>query len=80
MARYFFDVIDGRTISDEVGVDLPDLAALRREAMRLLPDIARDEIYKDDRDVQTLAIMVRDEAGQPVYTANLSYAGIWLRS
>ncbi len=53
MARYFFDVIDRRTISDEVGVDLHDLAAVRREAMRLLPEIARDEIYKDDRDVQT---------------------------
>ncbi|MER2198520.1 DUF6894 family protein [Methylobacterium brachiatum] len=80
MARYFFDVIDGRTISDEVGLDLADLAALRREAMRLLPEIARDEMHNDDRDVQTLAIMVRDEAGQPIYTANLSYAGIWLRS
>lgn len=80
MARYFFDVIDGRTISDKVGVDLPDLAAVRREAMRLLPEIALDEIHNDDRDVQTLALMVRDEAGQAVYIANLSYAGIWLRS
>ncbi|AYO85902.1 DUF6894 family protein [Methylobacterium brachiatum] len=80
MARYFFDVIDGRTISDEVGLDLADLAALRREAMRLLPEIARHEMHNDDRDVQTLAIVVRDEAGQPIYTANLSYAGIWLRS
>ncbi|MCJ2069195.1 hypothetical protein MKK75_10325 [Methylobacterium sp. J-030] len=80
MARYFFDVIDGRTISDEAGIDLPDLAAVRREAVRLLPEIARDEIHKYDCDAQTLALMVRDEAGQPVYIANLSYAGIWLRS
>ena len=79
MARYFFDVIDGCTISDEVGVDLPDQAAVRREAMRLLPEIARDEIYRDARDVQCLAVMVRDNAGHPVYTATLSYAGIWLR-
>ena len=57
MARYFCDVIDGRTINDEVGIDLPDLAAVRREAMRLLPEIARDEIHKEDGDVQTLALM-----------------------
>lgn len=78
MARYFFDVIDGRTVTDAVGVDLPDLAAVRREAMRVLPEIARDEIRRNDRDVQTLAVTVRDETGQPVYTANLSYVGIWL--
>ncbi len=80
MARYFFDVIDGRTISDAVGVDLSDQAAVRREAMRLLPEIARDEIHRDAREVQSLAVMVRDETGHPVYTATLSYAGIWLKT
>lgn len=79
MARYFFDVIGDRTTKDEVGLDLPDLAAVRHEAMRLLPDIIRSEIRREDRDVQTLALVVTDEEGRPVYSANLSYAGMGLQ-
>lgn len=80
MTYYFFDVIDGRTVNDPVGVNLPDLAAVRREVVRFLPEIAQDELRRDERDAQTVVVVVRDEAGQPVYTANLSYAGIWPRS
>ena len=33
MQRYYFHLQDGRTILDEMGVDLPDLAAVQHNAL-----------------------------------------------
>ena len=42
MPRYFFDIRDGEElIPDEEGMDLPDLEAAFREAVRSLADISQ---------------------------------------
>jgi hypothetical protein len=33
MSRYFFHVMNGKAVIDETGVDYPDLASMRREAI-----------------------------------------------
>ncbi len=44
MARYYFHVQDGRTILDDEGVELPDLDAARKEAIRASGEALRDGI------------------------------------
>ena len=77
MPRFFFDIHDGQHIRDDEGVELPDLEAVRKEAMRALPGIASDEIPKDG-DRQNFTVVVTDEDGHAVYCATLSYVGQWL--
>jgi hypothetical protein len=75
--RYFFDVHDGAFQRDDEGTECANIEEVRRVAKRLLPDIARDGIPLDgDRHIYT--VLVTSEDGQPVYSAALSFAGIWL--
>ena len=79
MARYFFDVHDDERIqSDDDGQEFASDEAACLEARRLLPDIARDELVKDG-DKRTYAVLVTDESGHPIYSATLTYTGIWLQ-
>ena len=76
MARYFFDIDDGRFHRDPEGTECATLGEVRQEAMRALAEIARDAIPADgDRQVFTLS--VRDGDGRAVYEATLNYAGRW---
>lgn len=78
MSRYFFDVHDnGRIHRDDHGHELPDFDAVRNEAQKTLPEIAYHEIHKDG-DRQSYVVVVTDEEGHPVYSATLSYTGLWL--
>lgn len=47
---------------------------VRKEAQRLLPEIAYHEIPMDD-DHRSFLVLVRNEQGQTVYTAALIYQG-----
>lgn len=78
MPRYFFDIQDGSGLMrDTIGIPMEDPAQIRHEAMQALPAIARDEIPKDG-DRQAFTIMVRDENNLTVYTATLTFAGLWM--
>lgn len=74
MPRFFFDIHDGDPVRDEDGVDLPDLDAAIREALRGLPSFAAHYIPKGG-DRQQVSIVVRDEDRRPIYTAALSFCG-----
>ena len=77
MPRYFFDIDDGdrRTLDDE-GFDLPGLQEARDEAIRVLPDIARDVL--PDGDHRNFVVTVRAEGGLPVFRATLSLVAKWV--
>lgn len=77
MPRYFFDIYDSGITKDDEGHDLPDEAAVRRAAMESLPKIAADEIPADG-DKRHFIVVARNEDGQAVYTATLSYVGLKL--
>ncbi len=78
MPRYYFDILDGGPHEDDVGTECADDEAVRRIAMQTLPRIASDEIPADG-DRRHFTVVARDEEGLPVYTATLSFAGVWLR-
>ena len=78
MPRYFFDIHNGhKPHHDEVGAEFSDLEAVRHQAMRVLPEIAKDEVPADG-DRQTFTVMVTDEDGKPIYSAALNFTGMWL--
>jgi len=78
MPRYSFDIHYGSSLSrDTIGTECDGHEGVRFEAMRALPAIARDEIPKDG-DRQAFTVLVRDEGNLTVYTATVTFAGLWL--
>ncbi|MCZ3030373.1 hypothetical protein NYY88_18890, partial [Acinetobacter baumannii] len=62
MPRYFIDLHDGTNlVRDQTGVDLPDLAAARDQAVRMMTRIAQG--LSDPQVRQDYVIAVRDEQG-----------------
>lgn len=79
MPRYFFDIHDDHTVHhDDTGTEFDSLDDVRHAAMRLLPDMAREEVPKDG-DRRSLVVLVTGEGGHPVYSATLSFTGLWLK-
>ncbi len=65
MPRFFSDIQDGdEQQRDEEGLELPNGEAVRKTAMRLLPDIARDEVPLDG-DRRSFTVIVTDMNGKP---------------
>ena len=80
MARYFFDIHDGsKFFRDPEGHDCANMDEIRHEAMLSLPAIAKQEIPRLAADTQAFTVVVRDEAGSALYTATLTFAGLWLK-
>jgi hypothetical protein len=71
MPRFFFDTHDGDHLTaDEEGLDLDGIEQAREEAVRALPDLARDLLPDGDR--RSFAVTVRDESGTALLTATLT--------
>jgi len=67
MPKFFFDIRDGEhDMRDEEGTELTDRKAARKEALAVLPDIARDK--SPDRDRRDFIVDVRDETDRLVFT------------
>jgi hypothetical protein len=71
--RYFFNVHDGRDYPDAEGTELPDLAAVRAEALRSSGELLRGnngtaEFWSGD----DWAMNVTDEAGKNLLTLRFS--------
>ncbi len=78
MSRYHFEIQDGLDgTPDAEGQEFADLASVRREAIAVLADLARDTLPRDG-DRHDIIVNVRDSAGMMVYTATLSLIGRWL--
>lgn len=71
MHHYFFDIQDGdKILNDTEGLELDGIEAVQREAMRALPDMARDTLPSEGH--RTIVVCVRDESGRTVLMAALS--------
>ncbi len=78
MPRYFFDIHDGTKFArDALGAECDGREDVRFQAMHALPSIARDEIPRDG-DRQAFSVLVRNENDVTVYTATLTFAGLWI--
>lgn len=78
MPRYFFDIHDGGSARDDTGTECANDEAARALAIHTLPDIAREQIPKDG-DRRAFTVLVTNAEGRPVYSATLTYAGLWLQ-
>ena len=68
--RYYFDTYDGeRFIPDNEGLILSGLAKAKEEAVKALPNMARDGLAHGD--FREFVVEVRDEAGHKVLRAKL---------
>ena len=77
MTRYFFDIDDGRTrTEDEFGIECADRDAIRRAARQVLPAVALDAA--SDASLRAVTVHVRDERGRTVLRARLSITEEWL--
>jgi hypothetical protein len=64
MPMFFFNLNDGSvTLPDDVGRDLPDLDAARREALADVVDVMRTDFKMIDRNWTTWSLRICDEAG-----------------
>jgi len=71
MPRYFFDFRDNETDArDEVGLMFENLKEARDAAIKLLPDVAHEELPNGDQHV--FSVRIRDEAGRYLFFATLS--------
>ncbi len=76
MPRYFLDLYNGDGLTvDREGQVFDTRERLRREAIRILPDIVRDEILEGDR--TAITVKVRDENGRQVFEASLVVSSGW---
>ena len=74
MQRFYFDVRAGDALSvDKQGMELQDIDAVQKEAVRSLADIARDVIRRDagHSSGHCMAVEVRDATG-PVLQVKFS--------
>jgi hypothetical protein len=70
--RYFIDLHDGANlVRDQKGVDLPDLAAARAQAVRMMTRVAQG--LADPQERQDYIIAVRDDQGAVRLRLRLSY-------
>lgn len=77
MTRYFFDTRDDSDfIDDEIGLELPDLEAVKRTAAIALAELARDVLPGKLKRV--LKVEVRDAYG-PLMEAIMTFEAIILR-
>jgi hypothetical protein len=67
---YFFDVHDGQSFMDDVGVELPNADAARKQVWNTLPAMAANQA-PDGQMACQLRIDVRDETGRHVFHAAL---------
>jgi hypothetical protein len=73
MPRYYFDIRDGEHVQkDNEGTVLPGPANARVQAVRMLPDLAGDEMLNWDQ--REVVIEVKDENGRPLLAVRLSLA------
>ena len=78
MPRYFFDIHNGPSFArDDIGTECDGYEGFRSEPMRALPSIERDEIPKDG-DRQAFTVPVRNRDDITVYSAMLTFAGLWI--
>ncbi|KAA3447288.1 hypothetical protein C7I87_27240 [Mesorhizobium sp. SARCC-RB16n] len=76
MKRYYFDLYNGDgLVSDDDGQPFESQEQARAEAIRILQDVARDEM--PDRDLVKITVKVRDEAGAQVFEASLVLTAGW---
>ncbi|TPM95027.1 MULTISPECIES: hypothetical protein [unclassified Mesorhizobium] len=77
MNRYFFDVYNNEgAVLDQEGQLFMSAEVARAEAMRILCDVARDEI--SDQAFAKLVVRMRSSAGSLIFEGSLVLTSRWI--
>jgi hypothetical protein len=77
MPRFFFDIHDGQDFTaDDAGTDCADEEDARKEAIRVLPQIAKDTVPNGD--YRLFWVKVRNASGADIFHASLELKSGWL--
>lgn len=77
MPLYFFDTNDGdRDVKDLVGFQCKGPREAREQALRALPDMAKDVLPDGDR--HEVSATVRDGGGKSIFKASLRLTADWI--
>lgn len=71
MSRYFFHSEDGLCYPDTEGTDLPDLTAVRIEAVRVMCDILREHAA-EFWDTKEWKLTVTDDSAMTLFTLDMA--------
>jgi hypothetical protein len=71
MPRYYFDFTEGNFARDDAGLEFDGVDAARDEAARTLGEMAKYAL--PGKAAHDMAIEVRGEDGQPLFTARLRF-------
>ena len=78
MPIYYFDTFDGEHVTlDGVGIDLPDLDAVKAQAVMALPEMAHDEL--PDGMQRDFWVKVHNGDGEYIFAADLKFKADWLK-
>ena len=77
MPHYFFHIDAARHYADTDGVELADLAAARREALRIIGELMIDNTMDDLWSGGEWVMTVADEAERNLFGIRLS-AALWI--
>ncbi|MGY2047941.1 DUF6894 family protein [Methylobacterium sp. JK268] len=72
MPRYFFHIDEGRHHIDTDGVELADLEAARREALKVIGELMIDNAVGEIWSGREWLMRVADDTGQELFTVRLS--------
>jgi hypothetical protein len=77
MPRYYFHLKDGRLSLDDYGIDLPDLGAARKEAVRYSGEVLRDGAHTTLWNGEPWNLWVTDQpAGEGRTLFTLTFAAV----
>lgn len=77
MSRYFFELHNGDGLTRDLeGLELPTRETILNEISRVMLDVAREEL--PERETGAVCVIVRNEAGQVISVANLTFSNRWL--
>jgi hypothetical protein len=73
VVRYYFHVRDGRDLPDDVGTELPDMPAVRQEAIKAAGEMLRDAASFWTGEEWHMTVL--DDAGAQVLALRFSAEG-----
>ena len=75
MERFYFDLYNTDTQMDEEGQLFPSRERAGAEALRILHDVARDEMPEGD--VRKITVRMRNDKSEQIFEASLTMASAW---
>ncbi|ESY40101.1 MULTISPECIES: hypothetical protein [unclassified Mesorhizobium] len=75
MERFYFDLYNAETQIDEEGQLFPSRERAGAEALRILHDVARDEIPEGDH--RRITVKMLNENREQIFEASLTMASLW---